>query len=263
MLSSDFIFQDTFDMEDHQNDVSFLHSAVTEFYKQHNPDKVNTIDNILEKYAGHEVELLVNLVEKYGVPEHPLFAEYKRRKAHHSQQLNQEKAMATPTLIRSASQLIPSTPPSLATLTSGMQDISSNIAGRFLSGWGLSGPSDVVASVAVVDGTSTGATAAPEEGADQPSAISSVPIEQSSSLTLTLEAECVDHVLQREDAAAVEVAIDVPFNLQLTALRDEVLSVFACDARCSFLLWCRSFSAEKRLLSSEVRTVTSRRDARL
>lgn len=36
------------------------------FYSTHNPDRVNTIDLILENYKGREKELLIHLGEKYS-----------------------------------------------------------------------------------------------------------------------------------------------------------------------------------------------------
>jgi len=45
-----------------------LKSALIEYYGHHNPDKIDTIDIILDTYKGHEDQLLKQLKEKYNQP---------------------------------------------------------------------------------------------------------------------------------------------------------------------------------------------------
>jgi hypothetical protein len=40
---------------------------VQEFYRQHNPAKLSSVPEILEKYRGREQELLQKLQKQYGV----------------------------------------------------------------------------------------------------------------------------------------------------------------------------------------------------
>jgi hypothetical protein len=42
-----------------------LRAAVECFYKKHNPEKLGTIDTILERYEGNETQLVLHLIEKY------------------------------------------------------------------------------------------------------------------------------------------------------------------------------------------------------
>lgn len=55
-----------------QLDVDKVREALVAFYAQHNPDRISSIDPILEKYCGYEVELLKSLKDKYNVTEHLL-----------------------------------------------------------------------------------------------------------------------------------------------------------------------------------------------
>lgn len=47
--------------------IDNIRQRVVQFYKQHNPSKLDGVDSILEKFAGRERELLVKLHEKYGI----------------------------------------------------------------------------------------------------------------------------------------------------------------------------------------------------
>ena len=40
---------------------------LTSFYQTHNPSKVGEVDKIMNKYAGHEDKLFVNLAKMYNV----------------------------------------------------------------------------------------------------------------------------------------------------------------------------------------------------
>lgn len=44
-----------------------IRERVLDFYRRHNPAKIGDVDDILEKFAGRERELLVRLHEKYGI----------------------------------------------------------------------------------------------------------------------------------------------------------------------------------------------------
>ena len=44
-----------------------LRDILTSFYQIHNPDRVGEVDKIINKYAGHEEQLFVNLAKKYNV----------------------------------------------------------------------------------------------------------------------------------------------------------------------------------------------------
>jgi hypothetical protein len=43
--------------------------AVKVFYSIYNPEKINTIDTILEQYGGYELQLILHLIEKYEAVE--------------------------------------------------------------------------------------------------------------------------------------------------------------------------------------------------
>jgi len=43
-------------------------SILTEFYKTHNPDKVNEVEKTLQKYKGREHEMFSKIAKKYNVP---------------------------------------------------------------------------------------------------------------------------------------------------------------------------------------------------
>jgi hypothetical protein len=134
--------------------------ALKEFYLKFNPEKVNTIDHILERYDGKEIELFSNLKEKYEITEYSMFDEIIRKEA---DKITAEKEMLflmTPNAdaevvvpdtqlpisskdsnaTNQTKQSIPLTPtkdhsvqpPSLATLSTGMQDMS-----RLFTGWGI------------------------------------------------------------------------------------------------------------------------------
>lgn len=42
---------------------------LVDFYEAHNPDKLDQVDAILDKYEGREEELMKTLRDKYGVAE--------------------------------------------------------------------------------------------------------------------------------------------------------------------------------------------------
>lgn len=53
-----------------------IEQRLTEFYKKYQPDKVEEVPSILEKYEGKEDKLFVALVKKYGPePEDPFYAD--------------------------------------------------------------------------------------------------------------------------------------------------------------------------------------------
>lgn len=45
-----------------------LREEVTEFYRQHNPTKLSSVSDILDKYEGREEELLRKLYKQYNIP---------------------------------------------------------------------------------------------------------------------------------------------------------------------------------------------------
>ena len=44
-----------------------IEAQIEALYKEHNPDKVDKIPGLLEKYKGSETKLLKTIQEKYGV----------------------------------------------------------------------------------------------------------------------------------------------------------------------------------------------------
>lgn len=49
--------------------VSFYRERLEEFYEQHNPDKLDSIDELLEMWAGKEDELVLQITNKYKAAE--------------------------------------------------------------------------------------------------------------------------------------------------------------------------------------------------
>jgi hypothetical protein len=50
--------------------VDGVREVLREFYATHNPERVNNIDSIMDKYKGFEIELLTSLKEKYNIVDH-------------------------------------------------------------------------------------------------------------------------------------------------------------------------------------------------
>ena len=48
-------------------DLPNIQSILEEFYRIHNPERINTIHLIIDKYKGNEIELLKSLKEKYNI----------------------------------------------------------------------------------------------------------------------------------------------------------------------------------------------------
>jgi len=44
-----------------------IKQIIEKIYKDHNPDKVSNIPNLLEKYKGNEGEMLFKMTEKYNI----------------------------------------------------------------------------------------------------------------------------------------------------------------------------------------------------
>lgn len=144
-------------------DVVNIRSAVQVFYSKYNPEKINTIDNILKQYQGFEIQLVLHLIQKYNavdksdldifigsleVNELQQLAEYQ------IQLKNDDSKDCVPDYakddFKDESSRIDNTnkkPQSLESLkgvigtakqtlmTSNITDISNNLAGRFLNGW--------------------------------------------------------------------------------------------------------------------------------
>eukprot|EP01052_Picozoa_sp_SAG31_P024952 SAG31_NODE_2159_length_6302_cov_9.311140_1_plen_117_part_00 len=49
------------------SDVDRIRQQIETIYEQHNPDKLQSLATILEKYAGQEGELLEAIRDKYGI----------------------------------------------------------------------------------------------------------------------------------------------------------------------------------------------------
>ena len=47
----------------------FARKLLEHFYRVYNPDRIGSIDNILDNYASHEPEMFLHLCEKYEVGE--------------------------------------------------------------------------------------------------------------------------------------------------------------------------------------------------
>ena len=141
-----------------------IRNAMHSFYSKYNPEKVNTIDNILQQYLGFEIQLVQHLIQKYNAVEKSdleIFeaslepkqlqhlAEYQihlKKEAsgsgdvtvENSKEENKEDPTTpeTPTKSKSLESLkgvIGTAKQSL--MTSNISDISNNIAGRLLNGW--------------------------------------------------------------------------------------------------------------------------------
>lgn len=141
-----------------------IRNAMHSFYSKYNPEKVNTIDNILQQYLGFEIQLVQHLIQKYNAFEKSdleIFqaslepkqtqhlAEYQihlKKEAsgsgdvtvENSKEENKEDPTTpeTPTKSKSLESLkgvIGTAKQSL--MTSNISDISNNIAGRLLNGW--------------------------------------------------------------------------------------------------------------------------------
>jgi hypothetical protein len=144
-------------------DVVNIRTSVQAFYSKYNPEKINTIDNILKQYQGFEIQLVLHLIQKYNaveksdldifigsleVNELQQLAEYQIQlksddfkdnapdfakvdfKDESSRADNSNKK---PQSLESLKGVIGNAKQTL--MTSNITDISNNIAGRFLNGW--------------------------------------------------------------------------------------------------------------------------------
>ena len=141
--------------------------SVQNFYKKYNPEKLSTIDTILQQYKGFEIQLVVHLIQKYNAVDESdldIFRESMSVKdlleiAGHQAQLKKENVVngttnsaenntdidkddiKSPTKVQQLKELqkalmngsIGTSKNSM--ISSNIQDMSSNFAGRFLNGW--------------------------------------------------------------------------------------------------------------------------------
>jgi hypothetical protein len=144
-------------------DVVNIRTAVQAFYSKYNPEKINTIDNILKQYQGFEIQLVLHLIQKYNaveksdldifigsleVNELQQLAEYQIQLKNDDSkdcaldfakdELKEETSKADntnkkPQSLESLKGVIGNAKQTL--MTSNITDISNNIAGRFLNGW--------------------------------------------------------------------------------------------------------------------------------
>lgn len=118
---------------DCHNEIT-IRDVVQQFYFEYNPERVSTIDMILEKYVGNEIQLIKHLKEKYRIDRYEPFenylASFNKDKTKRS---NEEKG---PIVVASTSPP-PSgaTGPTLMATLPDISGISSDIASRFMS-WG-------------------------------------------------------------------------------------------------------------------------------
>ena len=140
-----------------------IRSSVQKFYRKYNPEKLNTIDNILLQYTGFEIQLVLHLIQKYSATDQSdldIFAGSLSEKefdevAGHQKQLRNMLPLSNPgcdaekgdnkdsspikmqqnleSLKGSINGHIESAKQSL--ISSNIQDISNNFAGRFLTSW--------------------------------------------------------------------------------------------------------------------------------
>ena len=156
---------------DDGDDKVCIRSAVRTFYNKYNPEKLNTIDNILKQYLGFEIQLVLHLVQKYNAVDKSdldIFVGSLNEKdlqeiAAHQVQLRKQISLANPVDTDEAAcdrekddnkednGTLSKKPQSLESLkgvinghigtakqsliSSNIQDISSNFAGRFLTSW--------------------------------------------------------------------------------------------------------------------------------
>ena len=52
-----------------------VQQKITEIYRKHSPEKMGKVAGLLEKYAGHEEELLESVMEKYGLSDEDMQVE--------------------------------------------------------------------------------------------------------------------------------------------------------------------------------------------
>lgn len=100
-----------------------IKDIVEDFYRKYNPEKISTIDSILEKYRDNEAQLLVHLKEKYSIDNYEPFDRFIRQ--------NQDRLASnasSPVKFGSGNSSLP--PPNI-----NLQEISSDIAQRLFSGW--------------------------------------------------------------------------------------------------------------------------------
>lgn len=144
-----------------------LKTALLDFYKIYNPERISTIDTILEKYKGNEVELVMSLKDKYDVKEYKAFDDWMKRTQIGSN--GSGKSVGTPDERRSGTSTVTSpVPPQPTRLASFAQPAPSSSAPilsslnamqdmtKLWSGWGMS--SGTTGAVAA-DATASSSTA--------------------------------------------------------------------------------------------------------
>jgi hypothetical protein len=120
-----------------QIDSSKIKDVLVTFYTEFNAEKVSSIDSIMSKYIGNELELLRNLKDKYEVVSYEPFDKLLQE---YSQKASTQPSPDTIDLSQSTKTKIDGSVPSISTfpnLTIGIKDIStvsSSLAGRILSG---------------------------------------------------------------------------------------------------------------------------------
>ncbi len=146
-------------------DTSFsLKQILEEFYRLYNPEKISSIETILLSYESREALLLNELKKKYGLSSYAPFDQYIA-----SRGLISGATTSSGSPERTASNLTDSSQTStlsgLAAITSGVQDISSNLAGK-LKGWGLG--ADVAATTTSGSGKTTSTNRKGNASSDEP-----------------------------------------------------------------------------------------------
>ena len=141
-------------------EVVNIRKAVNTFYSKYNPEKINTIDNILRQYHGYEIQLVLHLIQKYNAVDKSdldiflgsLEEKEIQQLSEYQSQLKKETSddsanVAGKEDAKDENSETPKKPQSLDTLkgaigtakqtlmTSNISDISNNIAGRFMNGW--------------------------------------------------------------------------------------------------------------------------------
>ena len=141
-------------------EVVNIRRAVQTFYSKYNPEKINTIDNILRQYRGYEIQLVLHLIQKYNAIEKSdldiflgsLEEKEIQQLSEYQLQLKKETSDDSANVgskedTKDENSETPKKPQSLETLkgaigtakqtllTSNISDISNNIAGRFMNGW--------------------------------------------------------------------------------------------------------------------------------
>lgn len=133
------------------NEVA-LRDALKEFYAIYNPDRIGSIDVILEKYRNEECQMLEHLMEKYSASEFKPFLDYLNNHQNTIGNVTENKVTGKETKDSSAvpennAGTVASNPNSSSF---SVQDLSSDIAQRFLSGWSKVSSTIVSDSISIV-----------------------------------------------------------------------------------------------------------------